>query len=402
MSDDERSPRKPFGSRSGDERQQPFGSRSYRRRDSSDGPRPSDPYPDFQQHRRQQPIPPEPPPEEQESNPEDEPVYEEEEAYPLEEDVIATEPAPPQPVPQPAPQQEQFQPDYVETDDRVALNPLIMARSFGIIIIGALVTATMFTWWSPNAFLPGASVEQLSVALATQSADQLAQQATIAPRAETLIPPTATPLPPELNRIGIVSGHLGLNPVSGLPDPGAVCPDGLTERDINFEVASRVVEGLEAEGYAVDLLEEFDERLPGYEALAMVSIHADSCEDFGAAGATGYKVASFLETATEEEDDMLVRCLSRRYEEATSLTFHQSITYDMTQYHSFREIATQTPGVIIELGFMFADREFLTTQPDVAAQGVIDGILCYIDGDLLEEAEEPPQTENAITGEPGE
>ena len=51
---------------------------------------------------------------------------------------------------------------------------------------------------------------------------------------------------------------------------------GYREVDINLNVASLVKEDLVAQGYDVDLLAEFDPRLTGYHALALVSIHADS------------------------------------------------------------------------------------------------------------------------------
>ena len=69
-------------------------------------------------------------------------------------------------------------------------------------------------------------------------------------------------------------------------DPGAVCYDEykrvvLTEESINYAVATRVVNNLEALNFTVDMLDEFDPRLVDYRADALVSIHANSCIDFG-------------------------------------------------------------------------------------------------------------------------
>jgi N-acetylmuramoyl-L-alanine amidase len=50
----------------------------------------------------------------------------------------------------------------------------------------------------------------------------------------------------------------------------------------------------------------------------------------------------------------------------------------MTSYHAFDEIHHETPAVIIEVGFMNLDRQILTRYPDVVAQGIADGVLCYI------------------------
>lgn len=181
--------------------------------------------------------------------------------------------------------------------------------------------------------------------------------------------PSATPRP---FKVGIVAGHWK-------SDSGAVCPDGLQEVTINLDVAARVVAILQYEGYEAELLAEFSERLEGYQADAFVSIHADSCN---IPGASGFKVARVASSAIPEKEDHLVTCLIREYAEATGLTFHEhSITYDMTIYHAFNEIDPNTPGAIIELGFMGADRELLTDHAYEVAQGVARGIACFLEGE---------------------
>jgi N-acetylmuramoyl-L-alanine amidase len=190
--------------------------------------------------------------------------------------------------------------------------------------------------------------------------------------------PSAVPPPtPSVPHIGIVAGHWG-------HDDGASCPDGLTEVEINLDVAREVVRSLRARGYRVDLLEEFDAQLESYVADALVSIHADSCEYFPNASppATGFKVASVMDSAVPDEEERLVVCLTERYGARTSLYFHaNSITPHMTQYHTFYEIDPWTPGAIIETGFMGLDRELLTQQPGLVAQGIVDGIVCFIEGE---------------------
>lgn len=180
--------------------------------------------------------------------------------------------------------------------------------------------------------------------------------------------PTTTPSPRP--RIGIVAGHWGF-------DTGAVCPDGLTEVDINLTIATRVKEILTTEGFDVDLMMEKDERLAGYRALALVSVHADTCSFIGTE-ATGYKVAATLATARPDRANRLVACISSRYQQATGLPYHAGITADMTSYHAFDEIHTDTIGAIIETGFMNLDRQLLTQQPDLVAAGIANGVLCYI------------------------
>ncbi len=187
--------------------------------------------------------------------------------------------------------------------------------------------------------------------------------------ASTLAAPKAGPA-----RIGIVSGHRG-------NDSGAVCADGLTEAQVNFDHAVRVASLLRAQGYTVDILEEFDPRLRGYVADVLVSIHADSCAYINDL-ATGFKVTRAVDSPLPEADDRLVVCLTARYQRVTGLRFHaNTVTYDMTQYHAFYEIDRATPAAIIETGFLYLDRTLLTRKADQVAQGIVDGILCYLNGE---------------------
>ena len=111
----------------------------------------------------------------------------------------------------------------------------------------------------------------------------------------------------------------------------------------------------------------------------MLSIHADSCLY---QEASGFKVARVADSHVPEVEDRLVACLVERYGARTGLAFHAgSITLDMTRYHTFYEIDPNTPGAIIEVGFMLADRTLLTRRPDLVAQGIIDGILCFLEGE---------------------
>jgi N-acetylmuramoyl-L-alanine amidase len=194
------------------------------------------------------------------------------------------------------------------------------------------------------------------------------------PPTATKVPPTPTPTKPP-KKVGIVAGHWSTDPRKY--DPGAVCPDGLTEVEINLAIAQLVKALLEEQGYAVDLLEEFDSALDGYQADALVSIHADSCN---VPEASGFKVASVLHSAMPAEEDRLVKSLREEYQEATGLSFHEhSITYHMTEYHAFYEIASETPGAIIETGFMAADRHILVDQQDRVAQGIANGIIRFLE-----------------------
>ena len=186
--------------------------------------------------------------------------------------------------------------------------------------------------------------------------------------------PTATAV--AARRIGIVSGHRA-------NDTGTICADGLTEAEVNFDHAIRVATQLRTRGYVVDVLDEFDPRLKNYTASALLSIHADSC-DYINDLATGFKVARVLDSTVPVDEDRLVGCIRARYGAATGLRFNaNTITFDMTKYHAFYEIAPQTPAAIIETGFMNLDRATLTRRADTVAKGIVDGLLCFLNRETI-------------------
>lgn len=171
--------------------------------------------------------------------------------------------------------------------------------------------------------------------------------------------------------IGIVSGHWK-------NDSGSVCADGITEEQVNLTISTLVQQDLAAQGYQVDLLAEFDPLLSQYKGLVLLSIHNDSCDYINDA-ATGFKVAAAVHSAYPEKANRLTACLIDRYAKDTGLSFHAgSITNDMTYYHAFDEINTETTAAIIETGFLNLDKQVLTQHPDVIAKGITDGLLCYI------------------------
>lgn len=233
-------------------------------------------------------------------------------------------------------------------------------RTLLVSLAAAMMASTIFTWFTSPEFFQKDVVSGLQAA-------QVAQR--ITPTAE----PTSQPTPNYLRRIGIVSGHRGPE-----NDPGAVCPDGLTEAEINFNVAQLTVRYLREEGYSVDLLDEFDARLDDYKVAALVSIHANTCEDYGEP-VSGYLVARAAVRPSGGLDDLLAECLATYYGPMTGLERRFSLTRDMTDYHTFREIHPLTPAAIIELGFMRDDRELLTEQQDLLARAIVEGVRCFLE-----------------------
>jgi N-acetylmuramoyl-L-alanine amidase len=234
-----------------------------------------------------------------------------------------------------------------------------IVRTFIVVVVAAGLTATIFTWWTPSQFISQNVQAELSVAQATS---------------QVTIVPTGLPTPNWLRRVGVVSGHRGPE-----GDPGAVCDDGLTEAEINFAVAQLVVRALRGRGYSVDLLDEFDPRLDNYQAAALVSIHANTCQDFGEV-VSGFLISAAAARVTARgSDELLVNCIAQYYGQATGLQRRDGVTVDMTDYHTFREIHPVTPAAIIELGFLLGDRAVLTGQQEAMAQAINDGILCFLE-----------------------
>ncbi len=223
----------------------------------------------------------------------------------------------------------------------------------------AVILATLFTGLPPHLFSGNLSTK-FSLLLTPEAP---ANPATVATAQRIL-------------HIGIVSGHWG-------NDAGSVCPNGTTEQQVNLTIASLVQQKLSAQGFQVDLLQEFDTRLNGYKSAVLVSIHNDSC-DYINEQATGFKVAASTQSRDVNLAGRLAACLQDRYAITTGLPFHAgSITVDMQDYYAFREIDPATSAAIIEAGFLNKDYAILTQHPDLIADGIVAGILCYVNNESV-------------------
>jgi N-acetylmuramoyl-L-alanine amidase len=242
-------------------------------------------------------------------------------------------------------------------------------RTMVIVMSAALVVSFIFSYWTPNSFLPEDFVANLQEVSSTQG------------------PPTFVPSPlptfSQVKKIGIINGHSGppLNPAF-TEDPGAICDENgdgipeLRELDINTSVAYRVANLLVADGYEVEILNEWDARIQGYRADALISIHTNTCENLGF-GANGFNMTAYERSPMIDRDNILVDCLVSTYTQATGLPRHFGSPPDLVDYHAFRKVSVDTPTVIIELGFMFADRQILVERPDDMAGGIFRGIDCF-------------------------
>jgi len=253
--------------------------------------------------------------------------------------------------------------EVVPSHPRQGIGKLFVQVISSVVGVG-VITATLFSLWMPASLMPGSLQNRLAEAANPSQAEVL----TATPEAAVL--PSGFPA----KKIGIVVGHKG-------SDSGAVCSNGLTELEVNSNVATFVQMKLIDMGYDVELLDEFDPRLKGYQAGLLLSIHADSC-DYINDSATGFKVAAALSETKSENSTRLVQCIADRYAKITGLRYHyQSVTNDMTRYHAFSEIDPNTTAGIIEIGFLNLDQEILTSNPELLADGIVAGIKCYMDNE---------------------
>lgn len=187
--------------------------------------------------------------------------------------------------------------------------------------------------------------------------------------------PQALVLPAFNRHVVLISGHAGF-------DSGAVCEDAqgvvtLTEADVNARVAESAARRLRRAGADVEIFEEYDARLENLDADILLSLHADSCIE-----TSGFKAAFHTNTSTLLDDQRLLTCIEREYAAATGLLPHpNTVTHDMTGYHAFNRIGLDTPAAILEMGFLGGDRLLLEENSHLAAKGVADSILCFLEGE---------------------
>jgi len=198
---------------------------------------------------------------------------------------------------------------------------------------------------------------------------------------------TATPAPPIAARVGLQVGHWESEKLPAelaiLRTEHGASAGGFNEVDINYAIAQRVPELLRARGVTVDILPA---TVPGgYTADAFIAIHSDYNNS---AAMNGFKLARFGDSTIPARDDALLNAITIDYGAATGQPRDGYITRAMTGYYAFNRadfrhaIALQTPGVIIELGFLTnpTDRTLLTEQQATVATGLAAGIIRFLTG----------------------
>jgi N-acetylmuramoyl-L-alanine amidase len=183
--------------------------------------------------------------------------------------------------------------------------------------------------------------------------------------------------------VGIQVGHWQ---IADLPDElarlrgsGGAVAAGFSEVQVNLAIARRVIALLQSDGIAADLLPATVP--PGYNADAFVAIHADGASRVGP---RGFKLATPWRTSRASQH--LLDAMTAEYGAVTGLPQDGSITANMRGYYAFsyrrfaHTIAKTTPAVIVETGFITsaADRQILIGRPDLAAVGIANGIIRYL------------------------
>ena len=253
-----------------------------------------------------------------------------------------------------------------------AVSPILVVLGVAMLIVGGLLIprpeahAAPIVLWNAGTVAP---------AIATGARPNAAPAA------------TATPSPPIKARVGLQVGHWKSEELPAelavlRTEHGASAGD-YNEVDINYAIAQRVAEFLRARGITVDILPA---TVPsGYTADAFIAIHSDYNNS---PMMNGFKLARFRDSAIPARDDTLINAITADYGAATGQPRDSYITRAMTGYYAFNSadfqhaIAPQTPGVIIELGFLTnpTDRTLLTEQQATVATGLASGIIRFLTG----------------------
>ena len=229
-------------------------------------------------------------------------------------------------------------------------------RSIMTILVTAVIAATILVYFTPGE-------DFTSISPLTRNNPQ--------PVADSQLP---TLLPNEQSRIGIIAGHWGV-------DSGHLCGpelNNLREVDVNLRVATMVRDNLTANGYQVDLLQEFDSALNDYVGLALLAIHTNTCEYVNDL-ATGFKVANVGKVAYPAEALKLDQCMIDRYAKRTELAYlGNTASSDSENFYNYSTLNDYTTAALIEIGYLNLDYRQLTENTEQVARGITEGLLCYL------------------------
>ncbi|MGQ9877261.1 MAG: N-acetylmuramoyl-L-alanine amidase [Chloroflexus sp.] len=262
--------------------------------------------------------------------------------------------------------------------------PVPTAEPSSVAVVAVSTATASPTMVLPTPF-PSPTATPQRVAQAAPVSDLVAEPVVPSPTTQPGVIPTPTPRPPGTPlRVGLQIGHLRSNELpeelAHLRTSTGTYWQNIREVEVNEAIAIRVRDILVAAGVEVDLLPATVP--PAYDADAFVAIHADG----SAAGTRGWKVATPWRTSAASR--ALMEAVASTYGVITGLPEDRyGISINMRGYYAFNyrrhthAIARTTPAIIVETGFLTnaADRTIIVDRPDLAAQGIAEGILKYLD-----------------------
>lgn len=261
--------------------------------------------------------------------------------------------------------------------------PVPTAEPSSVAVVAVATATASPTMVLPTPF-PSPTATPQRVAQAAPVSDLVAEQVVPSPTTQPGVIPTPTPRPSSTPpRVGLQIGHLRSNELPAelahLRTSTGTYWQNIREVEVNEAIAIRVRDILVAAGVEVDLLPATVP--PSYDADAFVAIHADG----STAGTRGWKVATPWRTSAASR--ALMEAVASTYGVITGLPEDRhGISINMRGYYAFNyrrhthAIARTTPAIIVETGFLTnaADRTIIVDRPDLAAQGIAEGILKYL------------------------
>lgn len=196
--------------------------------------------------------------------------------------------------------------------------------------------------------------------------------------------PVPKTIPTGPRRVGIQAGHWKTNEAPPelrmLESQTGSAWEGITEVEINLDIAQRVAVILNRHGIAVDLLPTTIP--PGYVADAFVALHGDSD---GVGARSGFKLAHGSRRGPHE--DALLASIKEHYGAASGLPYDpQHISRNMLGYYAFswsrwqHAVSAHTPAVILEMGYVSHDhdRALMLDNADALAAGIAQGVITFL------------------------
>ena len=197
-----------------------------------------------------------------------------------------------------------------------------------------------------------------------------------------------TSCPSTTKVIGIEAGHSST-------DPGAYsCDRKYKEADITNNISNLVAGKLRAAGYTVNVYRDNKYALDDKKFDAFVALHVDWCPN---GYVSGYKVSRYGGdkgkglNGSGDASDRLATAVWASYGPATGIpkdTSSGHFTDKFRNYWALRpqsssywSVATGTPGIIIEMGWMRdPNLSVLRKSPDSVATGIANGVINFLNG----------------------